>query len=185
MSEIMKRVFVCAAFAMACVPVVDLRAQNQKELLPAPLPMQIFTARKVFISNAGGDPLGYYSGGPDRAYDKLYAVLKGWGRYELVAAPGDAELVFEISFAMPTVAEDVSGGNGFTVSSRPVKDPQFRLAIVDLKTHVLLWTFTEHVQPAGLQMNRDKNFDQALTALVNDVRNVAGQPGPAASGSSK
>jgi hypothetical protein len=122
---------------------------------------------------------------PDRAYDKLYAVLKGWGRYELVAAPGDAELVFEISFAMPTVAEDVSGGNGFTVSSRPVKDPQFRLAIVDLKTHVLLWTFTEHVQPAGLQMNRDKNFDQALTALVNDVRNVAGQPGPAASGSSR
>jgi len=185
MSKIMKRVFVCAAFAIACVPAVGVRAQNQKELLPAPLPTQIFTARKVFISNASGDTAGYYSGGPDRAYNQLYAALKGSGRYELVAAPGDAELVFEISFAIPTVAEDVSGGNGFSVSSRPVRDPQFRLAIVDLKTHVLLWTFTEHVQPAALQVNRDKNFDQALTALVNDIRNVAGQPAPTAGGASK
>ena len=185
MSKIMKRGIVFVALAIAWVAVPNLRAQNKKELLPAPLPRQIFTAHKVFVSNAGGDTLGDYSGGPDRAYNQFYGALKGWGRYELVAAPGDAELVFEISFAMPTVAEDVSGGNGFTVSSRPVKDPQFRLAIVDLKTHVLLWTFTEHVQPAGLQMNRDKNFDQALTALVNDVRNVAGQPGPATGGTSK
>src|SRR6266576_7247326 len=107
MPKIMKRGFVCVAFAIAWVAVLGLSAQNRKEVLGAPLPMQIFTARKVFISNAGGDTLGYYSGGPARAYDKLYAVLKGWGRYELVAAPGDAELVLEISFAMPTVAEDV------------------------------------------------------------------------------
>ncbi|PYU68320.1 MAG: hypothetical protein DMG49_16265 [Acidobacteria bacterium] len=65
-----------------------------------------------------------------------------------------------------------------------MKDPQFRLAILDLKTHVLLWTFTEHVQSAQLG-NRDKNFDQAITALVNDIRNVAGQPAPPASGTSK
>jgi hypothetical protein len=160
---------VCAAFAVVCVPVEGVRAQNQKELLPAPLPAQIFTARKVFISNAeAGDTLGYYSGGPNRAYNQLYAALKDSGRYELVATPGDAELVFEIGFAIPTVS----------------KEPQLRLAIVDLKTHVLLWTFISHVQLATLQVNRDKNFDRALTALVNDVRNVAGQPGPTAGGSS-
>jgi hypothetical protein len=49
----------------------------------------------------------------------------------------------------------------------------------------LLWTFTEHVQPALLQGNRDKNFDQAMAALVNDIRNVAGQPAPAAGGTLK
>jgi len=186
MPKTMKRGFVCVAFAIAWVAVPGLSAQNQKELLPAPLPAQIFTARRVFVSNAGGDTLGFYSGGPDRAYNQLYAMLKGWGRYELVAAPGEAELVFEISFAMPTVGETVSGGNGITsVSSSPVKDPQFRLAIVDLKTHVLLWTFAEHVQPATLQMNRDKNFDHTMASLVNDVRNVAGQPGPVAGGTAK
>ena len=184
MPKTMKR-FVGVALAIAWMAVPASRAQDKKEVLPAPLPRQIFTAHKVFVSNAGGDTLGDYSGGSDRAYNQFYGALKGWGRYELVAAPGDAELVFEISFAMPIVGENVSGGNGTTVSSSPVKDPQFRLAIVDLKTQVLLWTFTEHVQPALLQMNRDKNFDHAMAALVNDVRNVAGQPGPAAGGASK
>jgi hypothetical protein len=183
MPKIMKRGILCMALAIASVSVAGLRAQGQKELLPAPLPAQILTARKVFVSNAGGDTLGDYSGGPNRAYDQLYAAVKGWRRYELVAAPADAELVFEISFAIPLVGENVTGGgSGLTpVSSRPVKDPQFRLSIRDLKTHVLLWTFTEHVQSALLQGNRDKNFDLAMAALVNDIRNVAGQPATTAS----
>jgi hypothetical protein len=185
MPKTMKRGIVCAAFAIACAAVPDLRAQNQKELLPAPVPTQIFTARKVFVSNGGGDTLGNYSGGPDRMYNQLCAALKGWGRYELVRAPADAELVFEIGFAAPIIGENVSGGNGTGVSSRTMKDPQFRFAILDLKTHVLLWTFTEHVQNALLQGNRDKNFDQAMAALVNDIKNVAGQPAPAANGASK
>jgi hypothetical protein len=182
MPKIMKRGIVCVTLALAWIAVSDLRAQNQKELLPAPVPAQIFKARKVFVSNAGGDTLGDYSGGPDRAYSQLYAALKRWGRYELVGAPADAELVFEISFARPVLGEKVSGGGaGNTpVSSRPVKDPQFRLAILDVKTHVLLWTIAEHVQSALLQGNRDKNFDQAMAALVNDIRNVAGQPAPTA-----
>jgi hypothetical protein len=184
MPRIIKRAFVCVALAIACATVPSLRGQNQKESLPAPLPAHIFTASKVFVSNAGGDTLDDYSGGPDRAYNQLYTALKSWGRYELVGAPADAELVFEISFVAPTVPEHVSGRTGIPpLSSKPVKDPQFRLAILDLKTHVLLWTFTEHVQPALLQGNRDKNFDQAMAALVNDIRNVAGQP--AATTSSK
>jgi hypothetical protein len=178
MPKIMKSGIACVALAMAWVTVPGLRAQEAKELHPAPLPTQVFTARKVFVSNAGEDTLGDYSGGPDRAYNQLYAALKGWGRYELVRAPADAELVFEISFATRIVGQEVSGGNGTPVSSNLVKDPQFRLTIRDLKTQVLLWTFTEHVQPALLQGNRDKNFDHAVAALVNDIRNVAGQPAP-------
>ncbi len=185
MPRIMKRWIVCAVLAIACVGVPGLRAQDRKEVLPAPLPAQIFTAKKVFVSNGGGDTLGYYSGGPDRAYNELYAALKGWGRYELVAAPADAELVFEISFSVPIVGEVVSGGGGTLVSSKTVIDPQFRLAIRDLKTHVLLWTLTGHVQNALLKGNRDKNFDQAMAALVNDIRNVAGRPAPTGSGPSK
>ena len=56
--------------------------------------------------------------------------------------------------------------------------------IRDLKTQVLLRTFIEHVQNALLKGNRDKNFDQAMAALVNDIRNVAGQPA-ATGGTSK
>src|SRR5258708_18387365 len=160
MRKTIKRGFVGVVLAIAWVAVPNLRAQNKKELLPAPLPSQIYTAKKVFVSNAGGNTLGDYSGGPDRAYNQLYAALKGWGRYELVRAPADAELVFGIRFATPILGEKVSGGGGGNtpVSSSPVKYPQFRLAILDLKTHVLLWTFTERVQSALLQGNRDKTF---------------------------
>jgi len=160
-----------------------MRAQDQKVSLPAPLPAQIYTAKRVFVSNAGDETLGEYSGGPERAYNQLYAALKGWGRYELVAAPGDAELVFEISFASRFLGEAVSGGGkDIPVSNRNYQDAQLRLKIVDLKTHVLLWTYIEHVQGALLQGNRDKNFDHAIVALVNDMKNVAGQPVPATSG---
>jgi hypothetical protein len=50
---------------------------------------------------------------------------------------------------------------------------------------VLLWTFIEHVQNALLQGNRDKNYDQAMAAIVNDIRNVAGQPAATGRGTSK
>jgi hypothetical protein len=74
--------------------------QQYKPAPPAPIPAQILTAKKVFIANGGGDESRYdtawFSGGPDRAYNQFYAAMKTWGRYELVAAPGDADLVFEI-----------------------------------------------------------------------------------------
>src|SRR5207302_11068504 len=96
MPKIMKRRIVFVALAIAWVAVPNLRAQNKKELFPAPLPSQIYTSKKVFVSNGGDETLGDYSGGPDRAYNQLYAALKGWGPYEPVSAPADAELVFEI-----------------------------------------------------------------------------------------
>jgi hypothetical protein len=183
MPRIMKRGIVCAVLAIACAGVPGLRAQDRREVLPAPLPTQIFTAKKVFVSNAGDETLGDYSGGPDRAYNQLYTALKGWGRYDLVVAPGDAELIFEISFASRFLGEAVSGGGkDIPVSNRNYRDSQLQLKIMDLKTHVLLWTYIEHVQGAILQGNRDKNFDHAMAALVNDLRNVAGQPAPATSG---
>jgi hypothetical protein len=160
------------AFALAC----NARAQQTKTVLPAPLPAQITSGKKVFISNAGGDTNGLYSGEPRRLYDQFYAALKNWGRYELVGSPAEADLVFEIGFTNPFVGEDVSGGHGASVSSRSFNDPQFRLVMLDPGTRVILWAFTEHIEHALLQGNRDKNFDQSLNFLVNDLRNVAGQP---------
>ncbi len=41
---------------------------------------------------------------------------------------------------------------------------------------VLRGRCTEHVESAKLQGNRDKNFDQALGNVVDDVKNLAAQP---------
>jgi hypothetical protein len=43
-----------------------------------------------------------------------------------------------------------------------------------VKTHVTIWTVIQHINLALLQKNSDKNFDNAMTALVNDVAKLAG-----------
>jgi hypothetical protein len=167
----------CIAFAMTFVSAPMIQAQQPKEALPAPLPAQIINGKTVFISNAGGDTNYLYSGGPDRLYNQFYAAMKDWGRYQLAASPAEADLVLAISFSNQFVGDNVSRGNGAPtpVLGRSLTDPQFRLTVLDPSTRVTLWTFTEHVQFAILQGNRDKNFDQALTNLLNNIRNVAGQ----------
>jgi hypothetical protein len=75
-------------------------------------------------------------------------------RFELVSAPANADLVFEIRY--------LSG----------LSDSQLRLSIVDPKTHFVLWPFIQHVQSSSRETARRKNFDQAMTNLVDEVKKV-------------
>jgi len=141
----------------------------------APVPTQILAAKKVFIANAGGDQPFYeeplFSGGPDRAYNQFYAAMKTWGRYELVGAPADADMLIEILFTMPRIEQKVVRGEPVVV---PIPyDPQFRVVVRDPKSSALLWVFTEHAEWAVLQRNRDKNFDLALAKVVTDIHGLS------------
>jgi hypothetical protein len=157
---------------------------KQRPLAQAPVPAQILSAKKIFVAYGGGEtnlPPQVYSGGPDRTYNQFYVALSRWGNYQLVATPAECDLVFEVSFVDSYAGGSVFGGavtSGTSggVSSVSYFDPQLRLAIVDVKTHVLLWALTEHVEVARLQGNRDKNFDRAIAALVNQVARLAGKP---------
>lgn len=156
------------------VAIVELvtvaNAQTAKAPLPAPVPMQIGAAQKVFISNAGGESFEtiinqtVFDGGPDRPYNQFYAAMKKWGRYELVSAPTEADLVIEISWSLTD-----------TGLRLPVLG-ELRLVMVDPKTHVTLWTFVEHVRGAMLLGNRDKNFDQAMNTVVKRLKDLVAQP---------
>lgn len=149
-------------------------AAQEKKIEAAPIPTQITTAKKVLIANGGGDvrsredPL--FSGGVDRYYNQFYAAIRSGGRYELVSAPADADLIFEIEFLVPTAEPQAAGR--LELAAVPF-DPQFRLTIRDPKANVLLWGFTEHVQWAILRGNRDRNFDEAMTRVLADVRGLA------------
>lgn len=139
-------------------------AQKSPMPAPAPVPVQIATAKKVFISNAGGESFEtvfdqlVFNGGPDRPYDQFYAAMKSWGQRELVSSPADADLVLEISWVL--------NGTGLQL---PVLG-QLRLTVVDPRTHVTLWSLTEYVRGAMLLGNRDKNFDQAMNTIVNRLK---------------
>ena len=148
-------------------------AQKSKPTPPAPVPSPILTAKKVFIANGGGDESLFdtpqYTGGPDRLYNEFYGAMKSWGRYELVGDPGEADLVFEIRLTLvqPHRSKPLEVND-------PEYDSLFHLSVRDMKTHETLWGLTEHAQAAILQGNRDKNFEQALNAIMSELRRIAG-----------
>jgi hypothetical protein len=144
-----------------------------------PVPAGIFAAKKVFVSNAGSDSGLFphpFSGTPDRAYDEFYDAMIGWGRWQLVADPGEADLVLELQLLAPNGPSNPSKQNG---AADPL--PMLRLVIYDRKTHYVLWAFTESVDLAFVQRTHDRNFDSALGALVVDLKSLVGKaPGPKA-----
>jgi hypothetical protein len=168
MVGIMRLGILCVILAVALGSLPLSRAQQASDPAPAPIPVQIMTAKKVFISNLGEESEyssqknGYVSGGRNRFYNMFYASMKSWGRYELVATPADADLVFELLFSIKE------------------SQPQFKLTILDSKTHFALWAFTVYAEPANREATWRKNVDQALMELVDDVKRLAAQPVTAA-----
>jgi hypothetical protein len=172
MAKHLKAAVLCFGLAMPLLSGPISARQQNKPAQPAPIPAQILTAKKVFVANGGGDESRYetasYSGGPDRAYNEFYAAMKTWGRFELVAAPGDADLIFEIRLTIFQLQrERVLTDDG------PATDSQFRVVIRDAKTHETLWGLTEHARGAVLQGNRDKNFEEAMAAVVAELQRIA------------
>jgi hypothetical protein len=150
---------------------------GQSPLPPAPLPSQLLAGKKVFISNVPGalflSPRNAEDD-PYRPYNQFYASLKSWGYYELVPAPADADLIFEINLSdRPTL------GNAMVQSS--VRLAYLDLTVRDPKTQAVLWWFAERVQGANRPATGEKNYNEAMTNLVNDVKKAIGQysAGPA------
>jgi hypothetical protein len=134
---------------------------------PAPVPAQILTAKKVFISNAGVDGTSWNiikrqgTGDFNAPYNRFYAAMKSWGRFDLVGAPSDAELVLEVR-----LTSQASGGESVA--------PQLELTILDAKTHFIVWRLVEPVALAGLMAKWERNFDQGMTNLVDGLKSLAG-----------
>jgi hypothetical protein len=136
----------------------------------APVPPAIFTAKKIFISNAGADSGLFpqpFSGSPDRAYNQFYGLVRSWGTYDLVEDPAEADLILELQLFAPNGPSSPNKQHG---ASDPL--PMFRLIILDRKTHYVLWTLTESIAPAYLQKSHDHNFDEALGVLAMDLKTL-------------
>jgi len=161
-----------AATALVLVVAPALQAQSQPAQIG--VPAAILNAKSVFVSNAGSDAGLFpepFSGDPNRPYFSFVAGLQHVQKYELAPDPSQADLVMEIHLLAPTGPQNNSkqlGGADFL--------PFFKLTIYDRKTHYVLWTITEPIEFAFLQKTHDKNFDIALSHLVDDVQALS-QPG--------
>lgn len=161
-------------FAMMLPASIALHAQTVNIAPAAPIPSQILTARKVFISNAGGglDPK-LWSGGTAQPYNELYAAFKSSGQYQLVGAPADADLVMEISFSNPLT--DVSGTKESGASSSNTS--QLKLVLLDPKTNIALWTLNEKTSTTHMQKGRDQALADTISKLVVDLKALTAQAG--------
>jgi|HubBroStandDraft_2_1064218.scaffolds.fasta_scaffold06173_2 hypothetical protein len=162
-------------FGLTATTPETLAAQQSNDPPSAPIPFPILTAKKIFISNASGE-VALPQGTPDLAYNEFYNAMKNWGRYELVSSPSEANLVFEMRFTFVIGPTGVSQGNGGST-----QDFQFRVVILEPKTHVVLWAFSESVPQSTNKLKSRQYFDQTMVKLVDDLKNLSNQP--AASGS--
>jgi hypothetical protein len=118
-------------------------AQDPGTPAPAPLPVQILSGKRVFVSNATGESM-VPAGSGELTYNQFYASMKDWGRYELAPVPADGDLIFEIHYEAGSGWVSVYNGEGGSAQI-----PQIRLIILDPKTRTVLWAFTETVQAVG------------------------------------
>jgi hypothetical protein len=164
---LMRRGVIFLAWMTAVLPAVGAAAQQSSSTSIAPVPPLLYSAKKVFISNAGADRGLFphpFSGDPDRAYNEFYADVRALNRYQMVTDPTQADLVFELQLAAPSGPANADKSKGAT---DPL--PMFRLAIYDRRSHYVLWALTESIEPAALQKTHDHNFDEALATLVQDL----------------
>ena len=139
---------------------------QQAKTFEAPVPPQIASAHKVFISNAGADAEGIAvfkrAGEPQQVYNHFYSAMQAWGHYELVSNPADAELVFEIRFSAPV------SFNG----NLPISEPLIDLRIVDAKSHFILWSAGAPVHGAFRKATWFKNFDAGIEEVMTNLKAI-------------
>ena len=160
------------AFCATLLPAAFAFAQQPT----APVPHAILEAKKIFVSNAGGDSGLFpspFSGDPNRAYNQFYVGLKANGQYELVGNPSEADLVLELQLTAPVDSTHSMNTNKVNGASDPV--PMFRLLVYDRKSHYVLWAFTQSIEIAFLQKTHDRNFDDALNAVLLEFESLSGK----------
>jgi hypothetical protein len=166
------RIIVCASLLFSA----HAFSQQTGASPGAPVPAAIRTATKIFVSNAGGDSGLFpspFSGDPSRGYNQLYAGLKANGQYQVVDDPSEADLVLELQLTAPVGSTRSMDSNKVNGASDPV--PMFRLVVYDRRTHYILWAFTQSIEVAWLQKTHDRNFDDALTALLLEFESLSGK----------
>ena len=172
----MRTFLVCSCLWLAvAAPVASVGlAQMSPYDQAGPIPPALTAAKTVFISNAGADSGLFpepFIGDPGRGYSELYAALKATGSYTLVGDPAQADLVLELRLNAPYGPSEANKQKG---ASDPL--PMFRLVVYDGKSHYILWTVTQSIEFAYLQKTHDKNFDIALTEVLNQFLRIAGKP---------
>ncbi|MGA7159095.1 MAG: hypothetical protein WBY53_19775 [Acidobacteriaceae bacterium] len=150
-------ILITLTLLLAAAPTLSAQTTIPATTQNPPLPAALSTAKKLFLGNAGDQE----NADCLRAYDDLYTGLSSLNRFQLVTDPNQADLILELHYEIDLGQALVSSNN------RSVR--QFRVVLIDPHSHAILWTLVERTNYAILQSNRDKNLDETVSALTNDL----------------
>ena len=85
--------------------------------------------------------------------------------------PSSADLVLELHYEF-SLGAGVNGSGANTPR-------QFRVLLLDPKTHIVLWTLVERTNYAALERNRNKNLDEVVGVLATDLDQLLSAKPPA------
>lgn len=146
-------------FAAALLLTAGALAQKPAPPEPpsAPLPSALANAHVLFLGNAGDQE----NADCLRAYNDFYAGAAALKRFKLVDDPNRADLILEMHYEV-----NLGQAVGSNDSNRSVR--QFRMVLIEPRSHTVLWTLVERTNYALLQSNRNKNLDETVAALAHD-----------------
>jgi hypothetical protein len=158
-TSLYKTICVMTLLGLAASPVIGADAVSS--LAPAPVPVQVLSAKKVFLSNLGADAEATVAlramTDPEVAFDGFFAAMKSSGQYELTATPLESDLILEFR----VTAAPLSSGSYMQYLT------YLNLSVMDTKSHYVLWTFSA---PLQLTKKIDESVNVSVATLVNSMK---------------
>jgi hypothetical protein len=153
-------------FVAALASVPDARAEPLSSPSDTLVPIQVLSARKVFLSNAGLDGnsiVAFNRFAKTKAgtpYADFVAAMKSRGQYDCVATPAESDVVFE--FRVESYFYSLNGLASYST--------YLSVVILDTKTHFVLWTVKA---PVDITIKFDQNVDTAVANLLDSIKALA------------
>jgi hypothetical protein len=176
MNALIRRPLLSLCLSLPLFTVACLRVAPPPSPPPSPdVIARVTSAKKIFLSNGGEEQqfVQNIPGGPNEAYNELYASLKQWGRFQLVASPAQADLIFEIrgTERSAEVAGNPGSAQGVTYF------PAFlNLSILDPSTQsslyaITIWAGRDTTIPKGKIA-----FTKSIGTLTDRIKTIVSVP---------
>lgn len=177
-------------FPQVLVPVAILLCflsalgQEPPKPTPAMNPYTRLTAAKtVFLRNGGGSEI---------PFNVIESSMEGWGRYQIVPSPDQADLILEVT--SPTESSggvSISSSTKADASGRPEQSAStshdispsggpVKIVVYDAHSKAALWSAMEQAKSAMRQKAREDNLVQAAERVFTRFHDRIEPPPPAA-----
>ena len=152
---------------------------DQKPTFLSPA-QRLAAAKNVYVKQSGGSEV---------PYNVFVGGIEGWGRYMIVDAPEQADIIIDIKspdddrsahLISDSKTKVKTGGGVPEASNMSSYDGPIRVIVSDAHTHLTLWTATDQPKGGFRARSRDEHIVEAAQRLLAKFRERVEPTTPAA-----